>query len=150
MYQVFNVKKNRWQKFDKNGKLLGTKRTEGPYLKIPQKSEESEESFQKTEESEESLQEIEGTEEIPQKTTEAEETEETEEIPQKTTESEETLQEIEEIPQIKTIHEWLVAEKMELLSDNGILKINGLTEQSKFSFAKYAELVPKLSVRNLW
>lgn len=97
MYQVFNVEKNRWQKFDKNGKLLGTKRTEGPYVKIPLKSEE-----------------------------------------------------VEEVLQTKTIHEWLVAEKMELLSDNGILKSIGLTEQSKISFTKYAEIVPKLSVRNLW
>lgn len=135
MYQVFNVEKNRWQKFDKNGKLLGTKRTDGPYLKLTQK----------TAESEEVLQETEG---IPQKTEESEESlQESEEVLQK---SEETLQQSEEITQTKTIHEWLVAEKMELLSDNGVLKINGLTEQSKFSFAKYVELVPKLAVRNLW
>ena len=113
MYQVFNVKKNRWQKFDKNGKLLGTKRTDRPYLKIPQKTAESEETIQEIEE------------------------------------SEETLQEIEEIPQTKTMDEWLSDEKMELISDNGILLQNGLNLKSKFSKEKYDEMLPKLAVRNV-
>ena len=128
MYQVFNVKKNRWQKFDKNGKLLGTKRTEGPYLKIPQKSEET----------------LQQTEEIPQKSEET--LQQTEEILQET---EEILQEIEEIPQTKTMDEWLSDEKMELISDNGILLQNGLNLKSKFSKEKYDELLPKLAVRHV-
>ena len=166
MYQVFNAEKNRWQKFDKNHRLQGTKKAEGPYAKIPKKDE-----WLK-------LQEPNQAQDIPESISENDEVEKnSEQVTEKTAEKtqviDEVAQEVKEPkqpkqpsskepkkgkfvvevielePEEKTLNEWLSSEKMELLSDNGMLKQHGINSESKISKSKYEEILPKLAIRNV-
>lgn len=169
MYQVFNAEKNRWQKFDKNHRLQGTKKAEGPYAKIPKKDEwlkqqepntaqdipesilKSEVTPQKSEvipqKSEESPQK---SEVIPQEVKEPKQPKQPKQPSSKEPKKGKFVVEVIELePDEKTLNEWLASEKMELLSDNGIMKQHGINSESKVSKAKYEEILPKLAIRNV-
>lgn len=166
MYQEFNAEKNRWQKFDKNHRLQGTKKAEGPYAKIPKKDEwlklqEPNPAPDIVESVSENDEVAKNSEQVTEKT--AEKTQVIDEAapelneqkqPKKPSSKEPkkgkfVVEVIELKPEEKTLNEWLSSEKMELLSDNGIMKQTGINSESKISKLKYEEILPKLAIRNL-
>lgn len=170
MYQVFNAKKNRWQKFDKNHRLQGTKKAEGPYAKIPKKDEwlklqepnlapDILESVSENDEFEKNSELVtektaEKNHEKPQAIDEVAQEVKEEKQPKQPSSKEPkkgkfVVEVIELQSEEKTIDEWLASEKMELLSDNGIMIQHGINSKSKVSKSKFEEILPKLAIRNV-
>lgn len=168
MYQKFNESKNRWQKFDKNGKLLGTKKNEGKYVKIPTfeefsdvKTEEtkaenvSEENATSNETATTDLTESSKVEELTSKASKKEpEKAEPEKAEPKTSEKapekKESVRSQREAVKVAdlSLKEHLIISKMELL-DMGAFSKEGIQFETLISKQKFEQLIGSCCVRNL-